>query len=111
MGFHFFDLAVILVIALIIFGPKALQSMARGAGKTMNQAKEAKDKLVSELHMEDLAELTQHIPRIPLNTQQAVQMLLTAEPEHKNPEQEQKDKDKDKEKGREEVHQQEVKEE
>jgi Sec-independent protein translocase protein TatA len=85
-GFHFIDLLVILVIGLLIAGPKALQSMSRGAGKGMGQAKAMKDKVLAELPMEEISEMSQKIPRIPLNTQQAVQMLLTPEQEKKKEE-------------------------
>src|SRR6266566_1925732 len=83
MGFHALDWIVILVIGLLIFGPRAIQSMARNAGKTVGQAKTAKDKLLSELPMEELNEVRQNISRIPMSPQQAVQMLLTPEQERK----------------------------
>src|SRR5712692_9972091 len=83
MGFHPLDWLVILGIALLIFGPKAVQSIARNAGKTVSQAKTAKDKLLAELPMEELNEVRQNISRIPLSPQQAVQMLLTPEQERK----------------------------
>jgi len=78
-GFHFIDLIVILAIGLLIAGPKALQSMSRNAGKGMGQAKKMKDKVMSELPVEELSEMSQKIPKIPLSPQQAVQMLLTSE--------------------------------
>jgi Sec-independent protein translocase protein TatA len=78
-GFHFIDLIVILAIGLLIAGPKALQSMSRNAGKGMGQAKNMKDKVMSELPVEELSEMSQKIPKIPLSPQQAVQMLLTSE--------------------------------
>ncbi len=84
--FHFVDLLVILAIGLLIAGPKALQSMSRKAGKGLGQAKEMKDKVLAELPMEELSEMSQKIPKIPLNTQQAVQMLLTPEQEKKKQE-------------------------
>jgi TatA/E family protein of Tat protein translocase len=83
MGFHALDWVVILVIGLLIFGPKAIQSMARNAGKTVSQAKTAKDKLLAELPMEELNEMRQNISRIPMSPQQAVQMLLTPEQERR----------------------------
>lgn len=82
-GFHLLDLLVILVIGLLIAGPKALQSMSRNAGKGVGQAKAMKDKVMAELPVEELSEMSQKIPRIPLNAQQAVQMLLTPEQENK----------------------------
>ena len=76
-GLHLVDLIVILGIVLALFGSKALQSVARGAGKGMGEAKAAKDKVLAELPLEEISKVTQNIPRIPLNTTQAVQMLLT----------------------------------
>jgi|SRR5579863_475273 len=83
MGFHPLDWVVILVIGLLIFGPKTMQSIARGAGKTVNQAKLAKDKLLAELPMEELNQVRDNIGRIPLSPQQAALMLLTPEQERK----------------------------
>jgi Sec-independent protein translocase protein TatA len=85
-GFHLLDLIVILVIGLLIAGPKALQSMSRNAGKGVGQAKAMKDKVIAELPMEEISEISQRIPKIPLNAQQAVQMLLTPEQEKKKQE-------------------------
>jgi Sec-independent protein translocase protein TatA len=86
-GFHFFDLIIIIGIGLLIFGPKALQSISRDVGKGMGHAKTMKDKVMAELPMEEFSEVSQKIPRIPLNRNQAIQMLLTPE---KQPEQETK---------------------
>ncbi len=79
MGFHPLDWLVILAIGLLIFGPKAVQSVARNAGKTVSHAKEAKDKLLAELPMEELNSVREHISRIPMSPQQAAMMLLTPE--------------------------------
>lgn len=87
MGFHPLDMLVILVIGLLIFGPKAVQSVARNAGKTMGQAKEAKDKLLAELPMEELNSVREHIARIPMSPQQAAMMLLTPEQQHEQEQQ------------------------
>ncbi len=83
MGFHPLDWLVILGIALLIFGPKAVQSIARNAGKTVSQAKEAKDKLLAELPMEELNSVRENISRIPMSPQQAAIMLLTPEQQRK----------------------------
>jgi len=80
-GFHIVDLIVILGIVLALLGSKSLQSVARGAGKGMGQAKAAKDKVLAELPLEEISKVTENIPRIPLNTTQAVQMLLTPTPQ------------------------------
>jgi len=90
-GIHLIDLIVILGIVLALFGTKALQSVARNAGKGMGQAKAAKDKVLAELPMEEISKVSESIPkipRIPLNASQAVQMLLTPE---KGPEQQKKE--------------------
>lgn len=79
MGFHPLDWLIILAIGLLIFGPKAIQSVARNAGKTVGHAKEAKDKLLAELPMEELNSVRENIARIPLSPQQAAVMLLTPE--------------------------------
>lgn len=78
MGLHLLDLLPILLIGLAIFGPKTLQSIARSAGKGVSQAKDVKDKLMSELPMEEITKITEGIPSVPMNSRQAVQMLLTS---------------------------------
>ena len=85
-GFHLLDLVVILVIGLLIAGPKALQSMSRNAGKGVGQAKAMKDKVMAELPMEEVSKISETISKIPLSPQQAVQMLLTPEQEKKKQE-------------------------
>ncbi len=84
-GFHILDLVIIAIIGLALFGPKALQSIARNAGKGLGQAKEAKEKVMAELPMEEISKVTQ---KVPMNAQQAIQMLITPE---KEKEQEKKD--------------------
>jgi Sec-independent protein translocase protein TatA len=83
MGFHFVDLIIIAGIGLALFGPKALQSMARSAGKGVGQAKTMKDKVMSELPMEEITKITDQIPQVPLNSRQAMQMLIMPEPVEK----------------------------
>jgi Sec-independent protein translocase protein TatA len=80
MGMHFLDLIIVAGIGLALFGPKALQSMARNAGKGIGQAKIIKDQIMSELPMEDIAKITEYVPRFPLNSRHAMQMLITPEP-------------------------------
>ena len=93
MGFHMLDLVFIAVIGLAIFGPKALQSMARSAGRSVNQAKDLKNKVLAELPVEEFSELSRQVPRVPTNPYQAVGMLAAPEkePEPKTSE-EKKDK-------------------
>ena len=96
MGFHMLDLVFIALIGLAIFGPKALQSMARSAGRGMNQAKDLKNKVIAELPVEELSELSRQVPRVPTNPYQAVGMLVVPkeEPETKTS-QEKKEKKQD----------------
>lgn len=85
-GFHLISLIVVLVIGLLITGPKALQSMSRNVGKSVGQAKAMKDKVMAELPMEEISGISRSISKIPLSPQQAVQMLLTPEQEKKKQE-------------------------
>jgi TatA/E family protein of Tat protein translocase len=77
-GFHILDLVIIAIIGLALFGPKALQSIARNAGKSVGQAKSAKEKVMAELPLEELSKVAQ---KVPMNPQQAIQMLITPEKE------------------------------
>lgn len=77
-GFHALDLIVIVGIALLIFGPKTLQSIARSAGQGMHQVKDAKDKLLSEFPMDDFARISKTVSQIPLSPQQAAQKLISS---------------------------------
>ena len=85
-GLHLLDLIVILAIALLIAGPKAVQSISRKAGKGVGQAKTMKDKVMSELPMEEISEISNTFSKIPLSPQQAVQKLLLPEQENNQPE-------------------------
>jgi Sec-independent protein translocase protein TatA len=85
-GFHFIDLVVILVIGLIVAGPKAMQSISRNAGKGVGQAKTVKDKMMAELPMEEVSEISKTFSKIPLSPQQAIQKLLIPEQEKKQQE-------------------------
>lgn len=82
-GFHFSSLTVVLVMSLVIAGPKALQALSRHVGKSVGQAKAMKEKVMAELPMEEISGLVQSISKIPLSPQQAVQRLLTPEQEKK----------------------------
>ena len=57
--------------------------MARSAGKGVGQAKDVKDKLMAELPVEDFASVAESFPQVPLNSRQAVQMLLSSEEKKK----------------------------
>ena len=80
------DLIVVVAIALLIVGPKTVQSLSRKAGKGVGQAKTVKDQLMSELPMEEISDITNTFSKIPLSPQQAVQKLLLPEQENKQPE-------------------------
>jgi|SRR5579885_1777770 Sec-independent protein translocase protein TatA len=82
MGFHLVDILIVAAIGLALFGSKTLQSMARNTGRGFGQVKEVKDKLLADLPMEDISKVTGQIsklPQIPLNSRQALQMLVTSE--------------------------------
>jgi len=85
-GFHFIDLVVILVIGLIVAGPKAMQSISRNAGKGVGQAKTVKDKVMAELPMEEVSEISKTFSKIPMSPQQAIQKLLIPEQDKKQQE-------------------------
>ena len=85
-GLHLLDLIVILAIVLLIAGPKALQSISRNAGKGVGQAKTMKDKVMTELPMEEISGISNSLSKIPMSPQQAVQKLLLPEQENKQPE-------------------------
>lgn len=78
MGFHPLDIIVIVAIGLLLFGPKTLQSISHSAGRGMSHARDMKDKLMSELPMEDLAKMSETISQIPVTPQQAAQKLLVS---------------------------------
>lgn len=78
MGFHPLDILVIAAIALLIFGPKTLQSISRSAGKGVSHAKDVKDKLMSELPMEEFSKVSETISRIPTSPQQVAHRLVSS---------------------------------
>jgi Sec-independent protein translocase protein TatA len=94
VGFHWVELIVILAIGLLVAGPKALQSISRNAGKGVGQAKTVKDKVMAELPMEEVSEISKTLSKIPLSPQQAVQKLLIPEQEKKQQEAKQEVKEK-----------------
>ena len=85
-GIHLLDLIVILAIILLIAGPKALQSISHKAGKGVGQAKTMKDKVMAELPMDEISNISNTFSKIPMSPQQAVQKLLLPEQETKQPE-------------------------
>jgi len=76
MGGHWIEMIIVVVVGLALFGPKTLQSIGRNAGRGIGQAKEVKDKIMSDLPMEELHKISQNIPTSPRH---AVQILMTPE--------------------------------
>ena len=76
MGGHWFELIVVILVGLALFGPKTLQSLGRNAGRGIGQAKDMKDKIMSDLPMEELHKMSENIPTSPRH---AVQILMTPE--------------------------------
>ena len=85
-GLHILDMIVILAIAMLIIGPKTVQSLSRKAGKGLGQAKDMKDKVMAELPMEDISEISKTFSKIPTSPQQAVQKLLLPQQDNKQSE-------------------------
>lgn len=83
MGFHFFDIAIVVGIVLLIFGPQALLKWSHGAGKSMKQVSDLKNQMLSELPLNEISEISRNIPRIPTNPLQVAQMLMTSPNESK----------------------------
>ena len=78
---HILDWLLIAGAALALFGPKMLQSVARSAGKTAGHAKDLKDKVVSDLSIDEFAELRNSVPT---NPQQAMKMMLSSDTKKKS---------------------------
>lgn len=89
-GFHPIDWLLIIGFALLLFGPKTIQTMARGAGKNLGKVKEAKEKLMADLPMEELSKVTKVVSKVPMSPQQAVQMLIASESQKQEQSQAQK---------------------
>lgn len=80
MGFHPLDIIVIVGIALLIFGPKTLQSISHSAGRGVGHAKDLKEKLMTELPVEEMARVNETISQIPTSPQQVAQKLIFSSP-------------------------------
>ena len=62
---HILDLIVVVAIALLLVGPKTVQSLSRKAGKGVGQAKTMKDQVMAELPMEEISDITNTFSKIP----------------------------------------------
>lgn len=78
MGFHPLDILVIVGIALLIFGPKTLQSLSHSAGKGVGRAKEMKDKVLAELPVEEFSRVSETLSQIPTSPQQVAHKLVSS---------------------------------
>lgn len=78
MGFHPLDIIVVVGIALLLFGPKTLQSLSRTAGRGMGHARDAKDKLMAELPVEEFSKVTGTLAQIPTSPQQVAHKLVAS---------------------------------
>lgn len=58
-GFHGFDLIIILIIALLIFGPKRLPEMGSSIGKTVKEFRKGMSELTTPKEDEE--------PKMPVN--------------------------------------------
>lgn len=78
MGFHPLDIIVIVAVGLLLFGPKTLQTIARSTGKGLGQVNDMKNKAMSELHMDELSQVTHTLSQIPTSPQQAARKIITS---------------------------------
>src|SRR2546430_16174251 len=62
MGFHMLDLIPVLLIALAILGPKALQFISRNFGKGIGHEKVVKDHCISEVPVEEINKGAHQMP-------------------------------------------------
>lgn len=76
MGFHPLDLLIVAGFILLLFGPKTLQSLSRSAGRGLGQARDMKDKLMSELPVEELSKVNETLSKIPTSPQQVAQKMI-----------------------------------
>ncbi len=81
---HILDWLIVIGAALALFGPKMLQSVAHDVGKTAGHAKDLKDKVMSDLSMDEFTELKNSLPTVPTNPQQAVKMMLSSDTKKKS---------------------------
>jgi Sec-independent protein translocase protein TatA len=75
-GFHPLDLIIVVGVALLLFGPKTLQSLSHNVGRGMGHAKDMKEKVMAELPMDDLSRVTENIARLPTSPQKVARMLI-----------------------------------
>jgi sec-independent protein translocase protein TatA len=67
-GFHGFDLVIILIIALIIFGPRKLPEIGGAVGKSIREFKKATNEVVEQVQSTPKAPEPKQIPATPSAT-------------------------------------------
>jgi Sec-independent protein translocase protein TatA len=84
---HMVEILIVAVVALAIFGPKALQEIARNTGKGVSQANAMKEKFMADMPIKELNSVAETVSRVPTNPAQAMQMMVknTLLPEEKKP--------------------------
>ncbi|HEY4382872.1 MAG TPA: twin-arginine translocase TatA/TatE family subunit [Ktedonobacteraceae bacterium] len=73
---HLLEILIVAGIALAIFGPKALQDIARNTGKGVGQANAMKDKFMADMPIKELNSVAETVSKVPTNPAQAVQMMV-----------------------------------
>ncbi len=73
---HIVEILIIAGIALAIFGPKALQEMARNTGKGVGQAHAIKEKFMADMPVKEFKSVAETVSKVPTNPAQAMQMMV-----------------------------------
>ena len=73
---HIVEILIIAVVALAIFGPKALQEIARNTGKGVSQANAMKQKFMDDMPVKELNSVAETISKVPTNPAQAMQRMV-----------------------------------
>lgn len=80
MPIGWLEILLIALVGLALFGPKALQSLARNAGKGVAQMGQIKNKVIDDLAVDDLRGMASSINTI-RNPRKAMTALLLSENE------------------------------
>lgn len=72
-GFHAWDLLIVLLIALVIFGPKKLPEIGGAVGKSIREFKKATSEVVEQVQSP-----LQTTPKKPVETKQIPPAVLAA---------------------------------
>jgi sec-independent protein translocase protein TatA len=72
-GFHWFELVPLVILALLIFGPKRLPEMGASIGKTIKEFQKSMREIKEP-------EPTEAVPSVPAPTSQATPELPAASP-------------------------------